>query len=186
MEEAAYAKWYGQLLADHTAAKQAKRAIREQNRNSNYQRGELIEAIVPEVPEPADDTRPLDKLREIMLDPAVHLYRRLDAAELVLAYELAPGALVDVPPSEVAAISFRFLRGVAEAAETPERLRFRALKSMLAIQHKRAAAASTTGQAEKQKLQRRLGAAVPAMPADMQWPPADVAAKLDKLRRKRR
>ena len=77
MEEAAYAKWYGQLLADHTAAKQAKRAIREQNRiawsndhrNSNYQRGELIEAIVPEVPEPADDTRPLDKLREIMLDP---------------------------------------------------------------------------------------------------------------------
>ena len=191
------AKWQWEGRAEHEAAKAARRKLREANReawrlaraNANNDHKDAIEAaaaIAIDEPAALDDERPLDKLREIMLDPAVHLYRRLDAAELVLAYELAPGALVDVPPSEVAAISFRFLRGVAEATETPERLRFRALKSMLAIQHKRAAAASTTGQAEKAKLQRRLGNAVPAMPADMQWPPADVAAKLDKLRRKRR
>lgn len=168
------------------ANREAWRLARE---NANYQRRNTIDAVVAvavDDPIEFDDTSPLDKLRDIMLDPTAHLYRRLDAAELVLAYELAPGALVDVPPAEVAAISFRFLRGVAEAAETPERLRFRALKSMLAIQHKRAAAGSTTGQAERQKLQRRLGEAAPTMPADMQWPPSDVAAKLDKLRRKRR
>lgn len=186
-----------ELRPEHEAAKAERRKLREANReawrlaraNANNDHKEAIEAaaaVAIDDPAGLDDTSPLDKLRDIMLDPAAHLYRRLDAAELVLAYELAPGALVNVPPSEVAAISFRFLRGVAEAAETPERLRFRALKSMLAIQHKRAAAGSTTGQAERQKLQRRLGEAAPAMPADMQWPPSDIAAKLDKLRRKRR
>jgi len=190
------AKWQWEGRAEHEAAKEARRKLREANReawrwapaNANNDHKEAVEAAVAvAIDDPAlDDTLPLDKLRAIMLDPEQLLYRRLDAAELVLAYELAPGALVDVPPSEVAAISFRFLRGVAEAAETPERLRFRALKSMLAIQHKRAAAASTTGQAEKAKLRRRLGNAAPDMPADAQWPPPDIATRMDGLRRKRR
>jgi hypothetical protein len=34
----------------------------------------------------------LAKMRAIMLDPAVALYRRLEAAEVVLSYELGPGA----------------------------------------------------------------------------------------------
>ena len=172
-------------------AREARRAAnqeewRRNHINSNQQTEHILSAVIADDEiEGIGDTTPLDKLRDIMLDPRAQLYRRLDAAELVLAYELAPGALVNVPPSEVAAISFRFLRGVAEAAETPERLRFRALKSMLAIQHKRAAASSTAGQAEKQKLQRRLGEAAPAMAADTQWPPSDIASKLDKLRKRR-
>jgi hypothetical protein len=189
-------QWDGRR-PEHDEAKAARRKQREEKReawrfareNANSEMLECREAVISVAinsPVDLDDSSPLEKLRAIMLDSTQLLYRRLDAAELVLAYELAPGALVDVPPSDVAAISFRFLRGVAEATETPERLRFRALKSMLAIQHKRAAAASTTGQVEKQKLRRRLGEAAPEMSVDAQWPPSDIAARLDGLRRKRR
>jgi hypothetical protein len=174
---------YKEARAARRAANQEE--WRRNHINSNQQTAALREIAAPELPEP-EDTSPLEKLRAIMLDSTQLLYRRLDAAELVLAYELAPGALVDVPPSEVAANSYRFLRGVADAPDVPERLQFRALKAILSINHKRAAAASTTGQVEKQKLRRRLGEAAPEMSVDAQWPPSDIAARLDGLRRKRR
>jgi hypothetical protein len=85
------------------------------------------------------ETGSLAALRAIMADQAAPLHRRLDAAEVVLAYELAPAALANAPNDQVAAVSFMFLRAVADCVETPDALRFRALKHIAAIENARAA-----------------------------------------------
>jgi hypothetical protein len=96
-------------------------------------------------------------MRAIMADPEVPLYRRLDAAEVVLTYELGPGAAVGVDPEQIAATSFRFLKTAVDAAETPEALRFRALKSIVAIENRRKSAGQGSDQfALKRELQLRL------------------------------
>src|SRR5712691_9346310 len=75
------------------AARQAKRAAnREAWRNSPLNANNLHKLtkeaaapILPEIAEPADKgSASLAKMRAIMADPATPLYRRLDAAEVVL------------------------------------------------------------------------------------------------------
>jgi hypothetical protein len=84
----------------------------------------------------------LRKMRAIMVNEAIPLYRRLGAAEVVLSYELGAGAGVGVDPETIAAASFKFLRAVADNASTPDALKFRALRSVVAVENARAQAKS--------------------------------------------
>src|SRR4051794_5256798 len=119
---------------ERKAAKAAKRAANREgwkfhpaNANAAWmQKQAELEAAVGIVADPIDtavaETGSLAKLRAIMADPGTPLYRRLDAAEVVLTYELGPGAAVGLDPDQIAVGSFRFLKAVSEAAETPEPL----------------------------------------------------------------
>jgi hypothetical protein len=80
----------------------------------------------------------LAKLRSIMGSSSIPLHRRIDAAELLVQFEVAPGAVVNVDPDEVAASSYQFLRTVADSPEAPEPLRFRALRSVAIVENARA------------------------------------------------
>jgi hypothetical protein len=138
------------------AARMAKRAANKEawkyhpaNANAAWmqRQAEMMEATTAAIevePVPEAECGSLAKLRGIMADPAAPLYRRIDAAEIVLTYELAPGSLVNVAADQVAAASYRFMQAVIDATETPEPLRFRALKSVAAIENARASRAGAT------------------------------------------
>jgi hypothetical protein len=99
----------------------------------------------------------LRQMRAIMADPSTALFRRLDAAEVLLSYELGPGAAVGVDPELIASTSYKFLKAVVEDRSTPEALRFRALKSIVAVENARAQAKSNTvTNAEKRELLLKL------------------------------
>jgi hypothetical protein len=76
----------------------------------------------------AGGSRSLAALRTIMADPDTPLHRRLGAAEVVLAFELGPGAAVGADVDKIAAGSYQFLNAVIDTPGTPEALRFRCLK----------------------------------------------------------
>ena len=75
-----------------------------------------------------------------MLNDEITLYRRLNAAEVILQFELGPGAAVGVNPDTIAAGSYKFLRTLVDLPDTPEALRFRALKLIAGIENARASA----------------------------------------------
>jgi hypothetical protein len=100
----------------------------------------MIARILRQAPATAGACR---KMRAIMADPNARLYRRLDAAEVVLSYECGVGAGVGVDPETIAAASFKFLRAAADDVSTPEALKFRALKSIVAVENARAQAKSS-------------------------------------------
>jgi hypothetical protein len=79
-----------------------------------------------------------------MGDPNVALHRGIEAAETLVPFEIAPGAANNVDPELVAAKSFQFLRAVIDAKETPEALRFRALKCVAGIENARVQLKSTS------------------------------------------
>lgn len=176
------------------AVKEAKRAANRaawarDPRNANFQREQMLETVVvPEViPKPAPvDTSSLGRLRAIMADTGAPLHRRLDSAEVILTYELAPGALAAAPPEqEVAAVSYRFMQACVDADSTPEPLRFRALRSIAAIENARASRVDTEQMAMKRQLLHRLGMPADSCP-DFQWPPSGIAEKLDRPTKQRR
>jgi len=206
------------------AVKEAKRAANRaawarDPRNANVQREQMLETVVvPEaLPAPVPvDTSSLGRLRAIMANPTAPLFHRLDAAECVLAYELAPAALASLSqPEEAGAASYRFLRAVANAAETPPALQLRALKCLSSIENARAPKLNPDQHREKLELYRHLkhaerrkvladaGRWPPSgddllwLNADQpdppdgwlgsgSWPPTDIAARLDKLSKRRR
>jgi hypothetical protein len=93
----------------------------------------------------------LTKMRRIMSNPALPLYRRLEAAEIVLSYELGPGAAAGTNPEQIAAGSYKFLRAVTDDETTPESLKFRALKALVGIENSRAAARSINATHEEKR-----------------------------------
>jgi len=108
-----------------------------------------------------------------MLDSKQPLYRRIDAAEVLISFEIAPGAANNIDPDQVAATSFQFLRAVVDAAETPEGLRFRALKCVASIENARAKIKSNNvTHAQKYELLIRLinGERSRALRAAGVWP----------------
>src|SRR5262245_10940684 len=69
--------------------------------NSNARRAATLNAVLPP---PGEEDAPvasgsLERLRAIMTDPDAELYRRIDAAEIVLGYELSPAALANADPT---------------------------------------------------------------------------------------
>jgi hypothetical protein len=109
--------------------------------------------ITLESAEEANGSDSLQKLRRIMGDTKAPLFRRLDAAEVVLGYELAPGAAAGADPEAIAASSYSFLRAIAEAPEVPEALQFRALKCVAQVENVRSQIRSA---AEQLPLKREL------------------------------
>jgi hypothetical protein len=118
----------------------------------------------------------LRAMRKIMADTNAQLYRRLDAAECVLTYELGPAAAVGADPATIAAASYRFLKTVAEDASVPEGLRFRALRSVLSVENVRASITNTAAN-DAVKRQLWLGMLNATRSARLrrsgQWPPPD-------------
>ena len=132
-------------------AKEARAQRRKENREKWAKRRDWdsdndhkLDTEVEDIPsEASKGSGSLAKMRAIMLDNSVALYRRLEAAEVVLSYELGPGAGVGIDPDEIAAVSFKFLRTVVDSTSTPEALRFRALKAIISVENARAQAKST-------------------------------------------
>jgi hypothetical protein len=179
-------------------AKLAKR-VRNQSRwavdprNANYQRDQPVDLAADA--EPAiDDAAPvdidsLDALRAIMVDRQASVVRRIAAAEAVLAYELAPGALARADGQPIASGAYRFLKTVAHLSSVPEGARFRALTCLAQIENARASRTDPAAiAAEREAIvqlvnsQRRN-----AMRMSGSWPPVgngwlltpEAAAKLD-------
>jgi hypothetical protein len=160
------------MIEGWAEAKKAKAERRAANRaawaaskkNAVNQREATLDVTAPEVPiEPiesavaASGSASLARMRAIMADPNAPLYRRIDAAEIVLAYELAPGAAVGVDPEQIAAPAYRFLKAVVDAKDTPEALAFKALKLLVSIENSRKVAIqSATQYAANKELWRRM------------------------------
>jgi hypothetical protein len=125
-------------------ARQRKDQRRKENREKWAQRRDWsddnahrADVAVEDIPDESGSSSSLDQLRRIMGDPSIALHRRIDAAEVLVPFEIAPGAATNVDPEQVAAKSFQFLRAVIDAKETPEALRFRALKCVAGIENAR-------------------------------------------------
>jgi hypothetical protein len=169
------------MAAKREANASAWRTSDERNANVRHTREqeELKAARTAATPIGDDDavngSASLAQMRAIMADASMALFRRLDAAECVLVYELGAGAGVGLDPADIAASSFRFLKAVADDENVPESLRFRALKSVLAIENTRKTAFQGSLQyAAKKELQLRLinSARIDAMKRAGRWPPA--------------
>jgi hypothetical protein len=108
----------------------------------------------PVEPSTESNGNSLGELRRLMADVKQPLFRRIDCAEVILGFEIAPGAAAGVEPEQIAAGSFRFLKAVIEAPGTPEALRFRCLKLVAAVENARAAAKSdaVTNEAKRRLL----------------------------------
>jgi hypothetical protein len=111
-------------------------------------------ATAPEIASEANGgggSRSLAALRTIMADPNTPLHRRLDAAEVVLAFELGPGAAVGVDIDQIAAGSYLFLNTVIGTPGVPEALRFRALRLVASVENARAASKNTVAEHEAKR-----------------------------------
>jgi hypothetical protein len=147
------------MIEGWAEAKKAKAERRAANReawakspkNAANQREQTLGAVTPEIPiDPIEDavaaSGALARMRAIMADPNAQLYRRIDAADVVLSYELGPGAAAGIDPEQIAAPAYRFLKAVAGAADTPEALQFKALKLIVGIENSRKAAVQSSEQ----------------------------------------
>jgi hypothetical protein len=94
--------------------------------------------LAAQIDAPATGSASLRRLRSIMADNDAPLYRRLEAAEIILGYELAPGALAGTDPDTVAASSYQFLNAVIAEPTVSEALEFRALKAIAQVENARA------------------------------------------------
>jgi len=149
-------------------AKADKAERRRQNRenwanspqNAANRHKDTYGATAPEITGEANGaggSRSLAALRTIMADPNTPLHRRLDAAEVVLAFELGPGAAVGADVEQIAAGSYVFLNTVIDTPGTPEALRFRCLRMVASVENARAASKNTVAEhAAKRELLMRL------------------------------
>jgi hypothetical protein len=172
------------LMEGWETAKEERARRRAENREKWSKRRDwsddnqhTLEADVPVEPNgEAGGSRSLSKLRAIMANPNVALHRRLDAAEIILVYELGPGAAIGADPEQVAAGSYQFLNIVADDPQTPEALRFRALRSIAAVENARA---SITNTAANDSVKRHLWLSLlnatrsARLRREGQWPPPD-------------
>jgi hypothetical protein len=121
--------------AQRAARLEARERLRRENMrrwatspdNANNQKSATL-AAVAEVPpeEPIPPIASLEALRALMVNAELPLHRRIDAAEVVLSYELGAASLAGADPDvPIAAASFKFLQAVASNPEVPEALRFR-------------------------------------------------------------
>jgi hypothetical protein len=145
--------------AERAAERAAKRAaLREERRKDNRERWynsphntnanwkaryEKEDQPLPEIAVEAKGSGSLAKLRAVMADPDSPIYRRLDAADVIIDFELAPGAAANVPPEQLASSAFQFYRLTEANPQTPEALKFRALKAIARIENSRKQAAQS-------------------------------------------
>ena len=112
--------------AQRRAAKEARReanreAWRNDPRNRNSHNFAVRAEIKPIDPVPVEDVGALDLLREVMLDDALPLGRRLRAASHVLRYEMPLAGAAGMSPDQVSTSSaYRFLVGVVRSGASAE------------------------------------------------------------------
>lgn len=142
-----------------TPSKPPKQVRRQQNRaawqasqnnmNAMHAKAKAAKKPIAVPTEPIADTGSLARLRQIMGDINELTYRRVEAAETILSYELAPGSAVNVPPDQIAAASYLFLQAVVDDVDTPSPLRFKALRSLASIENARARVSDTDQLADR-------------------------------------
>lgn len=76
----------------------------------------------------------INVLRRMMRDDDEPIGRRVEAAEIVLGYELPPAALASATVEPVSSEAYIFLKYIAHMTEAPSALKFRALKALSAIE----------------------------------------------------
>jgi hypothetical protein len=170
-------------------ARQAKDQRRAENRRKWSERRDWsddnqlkVETAIPAdaVDDDAMTSASLKRLRRTMLDNRMPLRRRLDCAEVVLSYELGPGAAAGADPDTIAAVSYQFLKLVADDPQAPEALSFRALRLVAQVENARAQVRNTSEQlyekrallvglanAERRRHLRSIGKWPP--PKDVHW-----------------
>jgi hypothetical protein len=162
-------------------AKADKARRRAENRAKWSQRRDWHDnasATAPDIElESAEDTAgssSLAELRRITADTGAPLSRRIDAAETVISFELAPGAASDIDPDHVASSAYKFLQGVVASPATPDSLRFKALRLLASVENQRAQLRSTSASLhEKRELLTRLcnSQRVQQLRQAKRWPP---------------
>jgi hypothetical protein len=76
----------------------------------------------------------IDALRDMMRNDDEDLPRRVEAAEVVLGYELPPAALVNATVEPASSEAYIFLKYLAHMQEAPSALKFRVLKALSAVE----------------------------------------------------
>jgi len=148
---AAWTKAWSQARAEKDERRKQNREAWARRRDWSDDNKVTVDAVVEDDAAAGTDAAPatsssLTKLRAIMRSTATPLYRRIDAAETIIAYELSPGSLVGVDnPDLIAASSYKFLKKIADAADTPEPQRFRCLKAIIAVEASRKQAVQSDG-----------------------------------------
>jgi hypothetical protein len=138
-------KWVEPLVAAQKARADRRARNREENRLRNGGNDRTVTVDLPAV-EPANDatgSASLRRMRQIMADPTVALFRRIEAGEIVLQYELSAGAAAGVDPQEVTSSAYKMLKAAADNSRTPEGLRFRCLRAIIGVENARAASKAT-------------------------------------------
>ena len=203
-------------LAARMAEKEAQRRAniekwRDSPLNANNRYKQVLDTLAPglaadEAPVEPDErtgSRSLAKLRKVMADVNTPLFRRLDCCEVIIGYELAPGSIAGASdPNAIEAGSYRFLISAADDPRTPEALRFRCLKLLVALENQRARNTNTAIENEEKhrllialvnaEYGRKWQAAVESgsctlnignvwpdgWPGQWQWPPSSFAEAL--------
>jgi hypothetical protein len=140
----------------------------------------IAPAIALESTEETNTSGSLAELRKIMADVAAPLHRRIDAAETVISFELAPGAAADLEPDLVASVAYKFLQSVVASSQTPDALKFKSLRLLASVENQRAQLRSTSaslhakrellvGLCNAQRVQQLVGAKRWPPPTGAQW-----------------
>jgi hypothetical protein len=93
---------------------------------------ETIKANPPKITSLEDLS--INTLRSMMRDDDEPIGRRVEAAEVVLGYELPPAALANATVEPISSEAYTFLKYIAHMHEAPSALKFRALKALSAIE----------------------------------------------------
>jgi hypothetical protein len=150
---------WNELWSEARKAKEQRRAENRANwarspQNAANKHKDKYGATAPEITDNGNGTggsRSLAALRAIMGNVDLPLYRRIDASEIVLAYELGPGSAVGADPNTIGAASYLFLNSVLDAPGVPEQLRFRCLKLVASVENARARITSSAADHESKK-----------------------------------
>jgi hypothetical protein len=139
-----------------------KAAHREDNRqrwadspeNAAVRHAEEKAALVEEIAQPAPaDVRSVDQLTAIYRSDAVAIGRRVDAAAIVMSFQVPAAGLATGGP--VLSDAYDFLKRVSITSAAPEAVRFAALKSLSTVESARPRAADPDASAEHLAMMRQ-------------------------------
>lgn len=177
------AEFHQKMVEGWATAREAKDRRRAENRakwstsRKDWADERSLKAEIPVDDEALGDDRgspALAQLRIILADIDQPLYRRVEVGEIILGYELGPGAAAGADPETVVSPAYQFFQRLIADAATPENLRLRALRQVVAVEAHRASLRNTSEQLyEKHALLAGLANAERklAMVAAHAWPP---------------
>jgi hypothetical protein len=130
---AAVARRQKKTRAEKRAENQARWIAEPDNAHGQLARAkEIIKAKPPKITGIEDLS--INTLRGMMRDDDEPIGRRVEAAEVVLGYELPPAALANATVEPISSEAYTFLKYIAHMQEAPSALKFRALKALSAIE----------------------------------------------------